>query len=179
MSLHNINTSDPIALRYLMSETIFVSDMEEAGVSATDDVPGAQVKEHPKEEREFVFYGQNKSNYLFLTHEKQFQFMSDAALEAFTKTLAALKLASDDVAVLNLAIGSPAPRKDAILSFFKPKAMVFLGVAPETVQLDIVPLQTVAQCDGVTVFHTCTFDEMLTDGEKKRIFWTTLKTLLT
>ena len=176
--MSNINTSNPIALRYLMSETIFVSD-ERSGEATVNKAPETPAKEKHEEVLDFVFYGENKSNYLFLTHEQQYQFMSDAALDAFTKTLAALKLTLADVAVFNLGVLPTVPQKEDIISFFKPKVMVFLGVAPQTLGLTAMPYQSVMEYNNIALLHTCTFDEMLADGEKKRLFWTTIKTLLT
>lgn len=176
--MSNINTSDPMALRYLMSETIFVSGENSEEVTV-DKTPEISPKEEHEEVLDFVFYGENKCNYLFLTHERQYPFMSDAALDAFTKTLAALKRTLADVAVLNLDSLPATPRKENVISFFKPKTMVFLGVAPQAVGLATIPPQTIVEYSGITLFHTYSFDEMLADGEKKRLFWTTIKTLLT
>ncbi len=146
MSLSAMNTIDPIALRYLMTDTIFAV---EQGASP------------------FVYFGRNKRNFLFLTQQKQHQWMPEAAMDAFIKTLAALKLAEDDVALLNLAPLAEAPSVEQLTLFFKPRVVVNLGTPfawPER--------------DGVKTFHTHAFEDMLSDAEKKRVFWTTIKHLL-
>lgn len=165
-----INTNNPIALRYLMTETVF--DVEDEAVNAVRealvDPRQAVPVQKPVPKLQFSFYGQNKRSYLFLTDEKQHEWMSDPAMEAFVKTLAALKLTIDDVAVLNLAKLKELPSVDDLILFFKPKVMVNLGTSlnwPEH--------------DRVTIFHTYGFDAMLADAEKKRAFWTTIKQLLT
>jgi len=148
LSLH---TTDPLALRYLMTETIFGMD--------EPTVPGVAPR--------FSYYGGNKRNYLFLTHETRYEWMSESALEAFAKTLAALKLSVDDVAVLNVGKLPAVPAKSDLIAFFRPKVVVTLGAA--------LPWDAT---DGLTVFEAHSFDEMLVDAEKKRLFWATIKTLL-
>lgn len=146
----SLHTMDPVALRYLMTETIFGID---------EPAPGRSLQ--------FSFYGGNRRNYLFLTHEIQHEWMSAAALDAFVKTLSALKLSLDDIAVLNMGKLPEIPAKTELIAFFNPKVIVALG-AP-------LPWD---ESDDFTVFKTYSFDEMLADAEKKRIFWTAIKTLL-
>src|SRR5690606_12232224 len=138
-----LNTVDPVALRYLMTETIF-------GVEEPFDSPAPQ----------FSYYGGNKRNFLFLTQDTQHKWMSAAALDAFSKTLAALKLSTDDVAVLNMAAFPTVPDKAELFAFFNPKVIVALGTT-----LSEEP------SGPVEVFNTHSFDEMLADAEKKRAFW--------
>src|SRR5690606_25579506 len=75
----------------------------------------------------FIFLGKNERNYLFLTDEQQHEWMPEAAMEAFVKTLAALKLTVNDVAVLNLAKLAVAPPIDQLARFFNPRVVVNLG----------------------------------------------------
>lgn len=156
MSLPTINTVDPTALRYLMTETVF--DIAERAADTPLEPPTVPP---------FIFFGRNKRNYLFLTHEKQYEWMPEAAMDAFIKTLAALKLAEDDVALLNLATLTEPPTVRQLSSFFKPRVVVNLGT----------PF-TWPEQEEVTVFHTHAFGDMLADAEKKRVFWTTVKQLL-
>lgn len=176
LSKSNLNTSDPIALRFLMSETIFVSAERNAEVAMD------HVQEPPNQPNEealtFTFYGENKRNCLFLTNEQQHEFMSDEALDAFIKTLSALNMTSADIAVFNLGAGPAIPQQTDVISFFKPRTMVFLGVDPEIIGLAAMSAQTVAEFNGMTLFNTCTFDEMIADARRKRLFWTMIKTLL-
>lgn len=169
MSLSEINTADPIALRYLMTETIF--GVEARSISEAGETP----KESPEAEStskleptpHFPFYGKNKRKYLFLIEEQRHEWMSEAAMDAFIKTLAALKLAGDDVALLNLAKLVAPPSVDQLTLFFKPRVVVNLGTSFGW-----------SDQDGATLVQTYSFDEMLADAEKKRLFWTKIKTLM-
>src|SRR5690606_4759587 len=154
MSLPTINTVDPIALRCLMTETVF-----DVGESAPLHVP--------EQAAPFLFFGGNRRNYLFLAHDEQHQWMPQAAMDAFVKTLAALKLTEDDVALLNLAGLAPSPSVEQLIAFFEPTAVVNLGT----------PFAWPAQ-DGIHILHTHAFTEMLVDAEKKRAFWLAVKQLL-
>src|SRR5690606_21466824 len=161
---------DPVALRYLLTEPIFT-------VGPDKGTPSMDQPETPPSV-DFIFYGKNGRRFLFLVDDRQHQWMSTAALDAFSKTLAALKLSADDVALLNLATRADRVRKADMLSFFKPAVIVLLGIAPEAVGLSMssTPL---CEYEGIKLFCTCTFDEMLVEAEKKRQFWSTIKTLLT
>lgn len=164
-----INTADPLALRYLMTEAIFaVGETENsAAVETMPAVPVAEAAAKPAPTPQFSFYGKNNRQYLFLTQEKQYEWMSEQAMDAFVKTLAALKLAEDDVALFNLASLPESPSVEALTLFFKPKVVVNLGAS-----------FTWPEQDGINIFHTHAFSEMLVDAEKKRVFWTTVKRLL-
>ena len=159
-----------------MTETVF--GVGNGEVKAVKDTVAAPVDVSPVSKPEpveiesaapsFMFLGQNKRNYLFLTDERQHDWMSEAAMDAFVKTLAALKFTMDDVALLNVAKLQEPPSFDDLALFFKPKVVVSLGVSlrwPER--------------EDITVFRTDTFDAMIADAEKKRTFWATIKTLLT
>lgn len=171
MSLPTLNTVDPIALRYLMTETVFGVDGNVVDVppgkreETTSAEPGAVKPD--RTETPFVFYGHNKRNYLFLTEERQYKWMPETAMDAFVKTLAALKLPEADVALLNLAALAEPPTVDQLALFFNPKVVVNLGTS-----------FTWPEQPGTTIFHTHTFADMLADAEKKHIFWTTIKKLL-
>src|SRR5690606_41354838 len=101
MSQSTIHTVDPVALRYLMTEALFAVDGNAA------EAPAAVQKATSEPEAQqtvpsFDSLGQNRRNYLFLAHEVQHQWMHQAAMYAFAKTLAALKLTEDYLAQLNL-----------------------------------------------------------------------------
>ncbi|MFC3197908.1 hypothetical protein ACFOET_09815 [Parapedobacter deserti] len=156
-----------------MTETIFGMEGRKGDVAAEQL---SQAMPTAKPAASFSFYGQNRRNYLFLTRETQYEWMSVNAMDAFLKTLAALKLTSDDIALLNVGRLSVFPQEDDLFSFFKPKTVVSLGVAlPWTELNNAAP---VMDCKGVRLFRTYTFDEMLADADKKRQFWTTAKTIL-
>ncbi|SKB58043.1 hypothetical protein SAMN05660226_02168 [Parapedobacter luteus] len=173
MAMSNIQTTDSVALRYLITETLFGMD-EDAPVTAELSA----VATAPAAAPQFPFYGKNVRNYLFLASDPQHEWLSVSALEALTKTLTALKLTADDIALLNLGTLSAMPQQGDIFAFFNPKIVVSLGVSLPWEGFANPEPNTVLAHQGITVFHTFTFDEMLADAEKKRLFWGTVKTLL-
>lgn len=152
-----------------MTEAVF--DVRDVAIKATVEVlpeaPKTEVARKPDPVPQFSFYGKNKRCYLFLTHEQQHDWMPEAAMAAFIKTLAALNLAEDDVALLNLATLAEPPSVEQLTLFFTPKVVINLGA----------PFAWPEQ-DGLNIFHTYAFGEMLADAEKKRTFWTAIKRLL-
>ncbi len=185
-----IHTADPLALRYLMTETLF--DVRDDAVVGGPSVPRAAPAPAPVERPtvpeaaiaapqapSFRYFGGNRQRYLFLTDDREYEWMSAAALDAFTKTLTALKLATDDVSVFNVAGMQPFPSKDDVFSYFGPRVVVSLGVSLPWPGLEGPATGSVVDHQGVRVFHTHAFETFLTDADKKRLFWTTIKTLLT
>lgn len=171
MASSNIQTADPTALGYLLNETIF-------GI-AEARLPGPDGGGDPETESpHFAFYGENKRRYLFLVEDRHHEWMSVPALDAFSRTLAALKLSADDIALLNLARLPEVPPKTQLTAFFQPRAVVLLGAPPAVFGLEPGVSGQVVDSDGLPVLRTAAFDELLTNDEKKRQFWTAIKQLL-
>ncbi|WP_257657962.1 hypothetical protein [Parapedobacter lycopersici] len=168
MALSNIQTADPTALGCLLNETIF-------GIAEARPDGGV---DHETESPHFVFYGENKRRYLFLVEDRHHEWMSAPALDAFSRTLAALKLSVGDIALLNLARLPEVPKKTQLTAFFQPRAVVLLGAPPAVFGLDPGVSGQVVDSDGLPVLRTAAFDELLTNDEKKRQFWTAIKQLL-
>lgn len=188
MARSSLHTVDPLALRCLMTETLFDVGHAYAMPLAMAVEPVSAVVEQPvapKAEEaappapSFPHFGGNKGQYLFLTNDSQHEWMSAAALDAFIKTLTALKLTADDVSVFNVSGPEVFPSKDDIVSFFNPRVLISLGVSLPWTGLDNLSVASVVDHQGIRVFQTHTFEEFLVDADKKRLFWATIKTLLT
>lgn len=186
-----LHTTDPIALRYLMTETLFAiedGDVPTAAELQDDTVVAVIPADRPGEAEErapvvrtapvFSFLGENKQGYLFVTHDPQSDYMSAPAMEAFTKTLAARNLAQADVAVFNLAQHGEQVVISDLVSFFKPRAVILLGPAAPMLGIPALAFNTVGAVGDVAVFQTYSFDVLIQDAEKKSTFWPVLKSLL-
>lgn len=174
-----LHTEDPVALGYLMSETLFDVREAEKEVSTVEDV-----KTETNTPSEFIYLGKNLSGFLFVfqdasqvgTHR-----MPDQEMEAFEKILTALKLSVEDIALLNLA--NPGSITLAgLLTFFKPQKTVFLGTDITLNGLEDMgnppAFHRTVRYQKTEILHTFSFAEMMTDVDKKRQFWNSLKTLL-
>ena len=172
MAQSNMQTTHPIALGALLNETIF--GIPDAAEVAASDLPVRTEAETPR----FVFYGDNNRRYLFLTHDQHHEWMSEAAMDAFSKTLAALKLSSADIALLNLFKCEQACSKEQLVSFFQPKVVVLLGVPASLLEVDCPEGSFTPDGTERTILRAASFDEMLVNSDKKRQFWVAAKTLL-
>lgn len=173
MAISNIQTSDPAALAYLLNDTLF--RIPEGEQQPIPDNP----EDRERQPARFAYYGGNNRRYLFLTEDEQHEWMSPAALEALSKTLAALKLSVADIALLNLGKLPAMPSGAQLISFFKPKVAILLGTSESLFVPDCPVGESVTDETGLTVFRTDSFDALLVDAEKKRQFWTAIKKLLT
>lgn len=189
-----LHTTDPVALRYLMSETLFSvageavdAPVDEPRVVADESVaqPAVAVPEPETEATpatsqpaEFAFLGENKRGYLFVTDDPQSDYLSGPAMDAFVKTLGARQLGLADVAVFNAARHAGPVAFADLAAFFKPRAVVLLGPPASRFGLPEVLPNTVGSVGGTPVFQTYSFDVLLVDAEKKGAFWPVLKSLL-
>lgn len=189
--MNNLLTDNPIALQALMSETIFTAG------AAMDPVEGtfAEVKKtaeaaiepmkatalpvtipteptvdtSPKEE--FVYQGDKSSGVLFILRYPEYPYFSPQAEDAFVKTIGALKLTAENVAVVNLANPHNPNDFKRIMEFFQPKKITLLGVEPASLKLPAIAHNSYMRGRIATVFNTFSFEEMFADINKKKLFW--------
>ncbi len=148
-----------------MDDTIFDFEVDSAqeGVLASDPT------------QPFSFMGMNKSRILYLIENAEESYFSPSALDAFTKTLHALRLSVDDVAVLNLAQIERKLNLDEIVSFFNPQKIIFAGASPVKMGLTDLEVNRASMQQAVQLLYTYSFEEMLTDTNKKKAFWQAVK----
>lgn len=189
-----LHTTDPLALRYFMSETLFSieEDSGEAmpvveevatdrGMVGENRGPSSEVETAAEVEHvvpTFRFTGANQRKYLFITDDSQSDFMSEAGMDAFLKTIGARKMELADVAVFNVAHHAGALSWTDLLAFFKPRAVVLLGPAATRLGVADIPANSLEKIGDIPVFQTYSFDVLLADMEKKTAFWPVLKSLL-
>lgn len=182
--MNNLTTDNPVALQALMSETIFTT-----GFAVQD----TEVKQQPKNdlertplpaeapaspEEEFVYQGDKKTGVLFILRYPDYPYFSPQAEEAFVKTIAALQLTLQNVAVVNLAnVHNPNDFK-RIMAFFEPKKITLLGVKPASLKLPDIAHNSYMRGKVATVFNTFSFEEMFADINKKKLFWTEFKSFI-
>jgi len=162
-----LNTTNPIALQAFMSETIFGMDMSKN-----------EVKEEVLIEKEpdiiIDSLGANKKNILFIVDDLNNDFFSKDAELAFIKTLGALKLTIEDVAVINYKRIGGSITFDQIKKEFTPKACVFLGSSPTRFNMNFAE-NIITNDKDMQFLNSFSFEEMLTDAAKKRMFWDAIK----
>lgn len=165
-TMTQLNTTNPFALRYLLDDLLF--DFEADFPAATEQSPNI---DRPT----FNVLGANKSRILYLVENMTEGHFSPAALDAFTKTLHALGLALDDVAVLNLAQIEAGVNFEDLCSYFDPQRIIFAGPSPAKVGIDGLSLNVASSQQSIELLYTYSFEEMLTDTNKKKLFWQAVK----
>ncbi|MGJ1437133.1 MULTISPECIES: hypothetical protein [Sphingobacterium] len=127
---------------------------------------------------EFIYQGNKDQGVLFILRYEQYPYFSPAALDAFEKTIGALKLTKETVAVLNLANSHNPNDFKRIMQFFQPTKIILLGVEPASLKLPFIEHNSYMKGRIATVFNTFSFEEMFVDVNKKKLFWNEFKTFI-
>lgn len=173
--MQNLLTDNPIALQALMNETLFSAGFameENLKINASEDVNWDTSSE------EFVYKGDKRTGVLFILRYPSFPYFSPAAEEAFVKTIGALQLTPENVAVVNLANPHNPNDFKRIMAFFEPKKITLLGVEPASLKLPEIAHNSYMKGRIATVFNTFSFEEMFADINKKKLFWGEFKTFI-
>lgn len=170
----HLNTTNPFALRYLMDDAIYNFQMVDNSLD-TPVTTNSAVLEEPA--TSYTFLGENKKRILYLIEDQQNEYFSKEALEAFSKTIQALSLFMADVAVMNVSRQAMEVTFEKLLHFFNPQKLIFAGPSPGQFGLTQLSLNQATEAKNIRVLHTYTFEEMLQDVNKKKTFWTQIKSL--
>lgn len=173
--MSQLTTNNPIALRALMSETLFVPKEAEARLASQ---PLVADDTRAVEREEFIYQGDKSTGILFILRYPDFPYFSPQAEEAFVKTIGALQLTKENVAVVNLANPHNPNDFKRIMQFFQPTKITLLGVEPISLKLPEIAHNSYMKGRVATVFHTFSFEEMFADVQKKRLFWNEFKTFI-
>lgn len=173
--MSQLTTNNPIALQALLSETLFVSKETETGLSSQ---PPVADDTSALETQEFIYQGDKSTGVLFILRYPDFPYFSPQAEEAFVKTIGALQLTKENVAVVNLANPHNPNDFKRIMQYFQPTKITLLGVEPISLKLPEIAHNSYMKGRIATVFNTFSFEEMFADVQKKRLFWNEFKTFI-
>jgi len=174
--MSQLRTDNAIALQALMSETIFMHGMDAGPVASSVGEVLEERQNKPSEE--FIYQGNKSTGVLFILRYPDYPYFSPAAEDAFVKTLGALGLSLDNVAVVNLANTHNPNDFKRIMQFFEPTKITLLGVEPISLKLPEIAHNSYMKGRIATVFNTFSFEEMFADVQKKRLFWNEFKTFI-
>ena len=165
-----LNTNNPYALRYLLNETVYAFE-----ITKKDKEPN----EEPLVEISpiYQFLGGNKKQILYIVDNQAHAYFSTGALDAFSRTINALGLSMEDIAVFNIGKHTPIINFDQICAYFNPQKVILAGASPTQLTLNNLSLNDPITIDNIKVLYTFSFEEMLTDTERKKTFWQQVKTL--
>lgn len=175
--MNNLLTDNPVALQALMSETIFAMGFDEQ-TTLTDLPTEAQPPITKDAVEEFIYQGDKETGVLFILRYPAYPYFSRQAEEAFVKTIGALQLTPQNVAVVNLANSHNPNDFKQIMAFFQPKKIILLGVEPLSLKLPEIAHNSYMKGRVATVFNTFSFEEMFADVNKKKMFWGEFKNFI-
>ena len=176
--MSNLLTDNPIALQALMNETLFSNGFSMDETPVTTSSSSATTVNWDSSAEEFVFQGDKSTGVLFILRYPSYPYFSPAAEEAFIKTIGALQLTPQNVAVVNLANPQNPNDFKRIMAFFEPKKITLLGVEPASLKLPEIAHNSYMKGRIATVFNTFSFEEMFADINKKKLFWGEFKTFI-
>lgn len=177
MKMSRLLTRNPIALSFLMSESIFSLAIEKVQPENTlidNELTKTESSLPDNKAADLLFWGSNERNILFLIRNSEQSYFSSAAEDAFLKTVAALTLSLKDVAVINLEKTKNSPAE--INKVMKAKVCIICEGENKANQNIF---NQITEIDGVACLYTYAFEEMLTDTNKKRSFWNAIKGITT
>lgn len=165
-TMNELNASNPLALRFLMTEDIFIVKEE---------------KSHPDDtgqEKEIVFdyLGGNNKFLLLIINDAEHANLQSRELEALEKILVAKRMNLKDVAIVNQRKYPNATWKE-LKSFFACSSVVLFGVDPSSIKIRPLPRNAITDFEGMQVLSTYSFVEMEDNVDKKREFWNQMKKL--
>lgn len=178
--MDNLKTDNEVALQALMSETIFSHgfSVDECSTSSMHHNTAFVEAEAPNSTEEFVYQGDKSTGVLFILRYPEYPYFSPQAEEAFIKTIGALQLRPDNVAVVNLANPHNPNEFKRIMQYFLPKKIILLGVEPASLVLPAIAHNSYMKGKRATVFNTFSFEEMFADIDKKKKFWAEFKSFI-
>lgn len=167
-----LNTSNPIALQVLMTDTIFNIDIQ---APPTEEVSPEVTPAQKETKLVLKTLGGNNKNILFVISDNNNEFLSPEAEIAFMKILRALKLDLKDIVVLNHRESLGNITFEKIENQLKPEKCIFMGINPQLFEIKACAKNILTSTNNVQLLYTYSFDEMLKDTEKKRLFWDAIK----
>jgi hypothetical protein len=170
-------TDHPIALGYLFNETLFalpsrISDEGGASLAQTAEIEEKQAEASASALPSWNIQGKVGNPLAFFVLDPNHAFLSESSWLAFSKTLQALGISSEEVTLFNLAQCASPSEAQSLLLYVQASQMIGLGVQPH--QWDIQP----NRFPSIQFLWTSSYEEMLDNIDKKRTFWNQIKQFL-
>lgn len=151
-----------IALNAYMLEDLYGHSLVE--MSVAEPAPATALK----------FLGNNEKNVTVLVSNAGYAFLSDTQLSFLTKMLAACKMNTGDVAIVNLATG---PTLDNVMEQLKPEKIIAFGITVH----NGAPLFTVDLFRNARLLQAPSLDDLANESDEARALkgklWSGLKNI--
>jgi len=168
-----VKIEDPAALRFILQDDIFLLNQDKAALMGSSRPPVPVVETKPAG---FNYLGGNKKGFLVIVHYPEMDFIADNHLGALQNILKRLEYGMDDVAIFNRANHTEANLND-LTGYFSPQKLLLLGENAIPAGVENLSLNIAGQINNCNSLYSYSFDEMMDDQEKKKVFWDKLKQL--
>ena len=177
--MSQLQTTDPGALRLLMTEDLFCIRKEQPVIQTDNSINLPEPKPdsaviQPDLPIDFSYLGENNKYFLILINDQKHTHLNKEHQEMLVKILQAKTMELRDVAILNLN-RYPGILFNSLKEFFAPSRVVLFGVDPQTIGLPGMGSNEPQKINDVKTLATYNFEEMKNDVDKKRAFWNVLK----
>ena len=162
----------PAAFNYILTDDLFLLDTDRAFFAGGHIVTAKQGT--PK--TVFNYSGGNKKSYLVITFYDDEEHIAAPHRAALENTLKRLGYEMDDIAILNLYKHQEIPFNEIKL-FFSPQKLLILGSNALPGGLESAKLNKPGKVGKINTLLTYSFAEMMTDNDKKKLFWEQVKQL--
>lgn len=164
-----MKVEDPAAFRFIINEDIYLLPQDKEleskkVVRVAENLPF-----------NFTSKGDNKKNFLILTHYLNEEFIADAHFTALQAILGRKGYQPDDVAILNISKNQT--DINTITEHFKPEKVLILGEAAVPQGMAALSLNTLQLISSYNTLLSFSFDDMMESTDNKRAFWDQMKNL--
>ena len=168
---------DPNALSLLMTEDIYILNESKIPDPVSTQSKAEELKPEPRTESpalEFAYIGENNRYFLILFEDNTRKELSNDHKEMLLKIMSAKSLKLRDLAIVNLAF-YPQTSFSELKEFFSCNRIALFGINPQRIALPAIPANKPEKYMDVKILPSFSLEEMSSNTDKKREFWTVMK----
>lgn len=168
---------DPNVLRLLMTEDIYILNEKKIPDPVSIQSQAEVLKQESLAESpalEFAYLGENNRYFLVLFEDNTRKELSNEHKEMLLKIMSAKSLELRDLAIVNLAL-YPQASFSELKKFFSCNRIALFGINPQRIALPAIPANKPEKYMDVKILPSFSLDEMSSNTDKKREFWTVMK----
>ncbi|MEJ7778628.1 MAG: hypothetical protein WKF68_03475 [Daejeonella sp.] len=172
-------TCERNALRFLMTEDVYILAEKTlpAFLQPVPDMIQESLAETQKEEVQdpgFNYLGENNRYFLILIEDRTHTELNSTHKELLLKIMTAKGLDIRDLAIVNLAKYDGA-NFSQLNGFFSCSKIALFGIDPQRISLPSMTVNKSIIHEGVAVLASFSLEEMSSNTDKKRQFWSVMK----
>ena len=160
------------AYKFILTDDLFLLDTDKAFFASAPK----EITEQETPGPVFNYMGGNKKNYLVITFYADEEHIALPHQTALESTLKRIGYDMNDIAILNM-YKHKGVSFDEMGQFFSPQKVLILGDDAQPAGLKNGVLNKLVKMDEINMLLTYSFTEMMTDNNKKKVFWEQVKQL--